>query len=191
MLSRKWVRYAEDMSKQSRAYRRFNNAIKTEATRSNYSYAINRFMRFLSEDRIVSDIDNYDALLDFDSDKITDHLEDFVADLNSKIKPSGVMSMIAAPELFFEMNRKVWHKKLVRKSINKDDMEASGKLPITTEEIQDMLRIAKHLRDIALVHFFASTGARPAALFDPVLRMKHLEYMPNPAHPDREYPTRS
>lgn len=49
-----------------------------------------------------------------------------------------------------------------------------------------MLQVAKHPRDIALIHFFASTGARPAALFDPVLRMKHLVYMSNPARPDRE-----
>jgi len=96
------------------------------------------------------------------------------------------MSTIAAPELFFEMNRKVWHKKLVRKSINKNNVESSGNSPITTTEIKDMLQVAKHPRDIALIHFFASTGARPAALFDPVLKMKHLVYMPNMTSPDRE-----
>ncbi len=143
-------------------------------------------MRFLTDDKTISDIENYESLLKFDTDQITDHLEDFVIELNSKIKPSGIMSMIAAPELFFEMNRKIWHKKLVRKSINKDDAEPSGKSPITTDEIQDMLKVAKHPRDIALIHFFASTGARPAAIFDPVLKMKHLVYMQNPANPDRE-----
>lgn len=187
MLSMKWVKYAEGMSKKSKAYRRFNNAIKTDATRSNYSYSINRFMRFLTEDKTISNIEDYESLLKFDTDQITDHLEDFVIELNSKIKPSGIMSMIAASELFFEMNRKIWHKRLVRKSINKDDVEASGNVPITTDEINDMLQVAKHPRDVALIHFFASTGARPAAIFDPVLRMKHLVYMANPANPDREH----
>ena len=143
MLSMKWVRYAETMSGQSKAYRRFNNAIQTDATRSNYSYSINRFMKFLEEDKVISDVEDYESLLRFDTDQITDHLEDFVIDLNSKIKPSGIMSMIAAPELFFEMNRKIWHKKLVRKSINKDDAESSGNSPITTAEIRDMLQVAK------------------------------------------------
>ena len=187
MLSFKWVRYAEEMATHSRSFRRFNNAIQTDATRSNYSYSINRFMRFLVENKFVSDIKAYDELLNFNADQITDYLEDFVFELNSKIRPSGIMSMIAAPELFFEMNRKVWHKKLVRKSINKDNVESTGNSPITTAEIRDMLQVAKHPRDVALIHFFASTGARPAAIFDPVLRMKHLEYMPNPDNPDRKH----
>lgn len=107
MLSMKWVKYADMMSTQSKAYRRFNNAIQADATRSNYSYSINRFMKFLKDDKVITDIQDYDSLLNFDTDQITDHLEDFVVDLNAKIKPSGIMSTIAAPELFFEMNRKV------------------------------------------------------------------------------------
>ena len=96
-------------------------------------------MRFLVENKIVSDIESYDDLLNFNADQITNFLEDFVFELNSKIKPSGVMSMIAAPELFFEMNRKIWHKKLIRKSINKNNTEASGNSPITTAEIKDII----------------------------------------------------
>ena len=117
MLSVKWVKYAEIVAMQSKAYKRFNNAIQADATRSNYSYSINRFMRFLKDDKVITNIEDYESLLKFDTDQITDHLEDFVIDLNAKIKPSGIMSTIAAPELFFEMNRKVWYKKLVRKSI--------------------------------------------------------------------------
>ena len=92
-------------------------------------------MRFLTDDKTISDVEDYQSLLKFDTDQITDHLEDFVIELNAWIKPRGIMSMIAAPELFFEMNRKIWHKKLVRKSINKDDAETSGNSPITTGEI--------------------------------------------------------
>ena len=187
MLSKKWVIYAENMSNKSKAFRRFNNAMKTDATKSNYSYSIHRFMQFLKEDKIILDIEDYDFLLTFDTDEITDYLEDFVNMLNSKIKPSGIRSMIAAPELFFEMNRKIWHKKLVRKSINKDDRETSGGTPITTSEVYDMLQISKHPRDIALINFFASTGARPTAVFDPVLKMKHLVYHPNPINLDGEH----
>ena len=56
------------------------------------------------------------------------------------------------------MNRKIWHKKLVRKSINKDNVESQGKTPITTEEIKKMLKLVKHPRDKDVIHFFASTG---------------------------------
>jgi integrase/recombinase XerD len=101
-------------------------------------------------------------------------------------KPQSITVLLAAPELFFEMNRKIWHKKLVRKSINKDDTESQGKTPITTDEIKKMLDPAKHPRDKAVIHFFASTGARPAGITDPVLRMKHLTWMPNPNNPTHE-----
>jgi len=56
MLSMKWVKYAETMATQSKAYRRFNNAIQADATRSNYSYSINRFMKFLKENKVITDI---------------------------------------------------------------------------------------------------------------------------------------
>ena len=35
-------------------------------------------MRFLSEDKVVSDVEDYDRLLEFDADKITDYMAYFV-----------------------------------------------------------------------------------------------------------------
>jgi len=40
-----------------------------------------------------------------------------------------------------------------------------------------MLSLTNDLRNIALIHFFASTGIRPYALQDPILRLKHLVKM--------------
>ncbi|MDH3339969.1 MAG: hypothetical protein OEL84_01645 [Nitrosopumilus sp.] len=186
MLSKKWITFAQDLSKESRSYRKFFHAMKTDSTISLYAYSMKRFMDFLHSEKYVDDPGDYDKLLDFDTEKITDVLEDFVYHLNSTQKPKGVTTLLAGPELFFEMNRKIWHKKLVRKSIKKDDVESGGKVPISTEEIKTMLDCAKHPRDKALVHFLASTGARPAGLHDPILRMKHLTYMPNPNNPNHE-----
>ena len=53
----------------------------------------------------------------------------------------------------------------------------SGKLPATDEDIQRMLEVTKNLRDIAVIHFLASTGTRPAGIVDPILKMKHLTEM--------------
>ena len=41
-----------------------------------------------------------------------------------------------------------------------------------------MLSTITKLRTKALIHFLASTGARPAVIVDPILRIKHLEDMP-------------
>jgi integrase/recombinase XerD len=82
------------------------------------------------------------------------------------------------------MNRKLWHKKLVRRGIQKEDRIQGGKKPATNEDIQNMLKYCdRSLRKQSIIHFLASTGIRPAALIDPVLKIKHLVSMPNPSDP--------
>lgn len=56
--------------------------------------------------------------------------------------------------------------------------KAGNDMPYTTEDIQKMILGATPKRTRALVYFFASTGARPNVLADPILRLKHLSPMP-------------
>jgi len=186
MLRKKWLKYASDMSQKQKSYERFYNAIKTDATICNYSYCMERFMKFLKSKDHIDNIEHYDKLLDFDTDKITDVLEAFVSYLKLTQKRNSINAIISAPELFFDMNRKTWYRKLVRKTNNKTGGKLGGQTPITTDEIQMMLNSTMHLREKAFIHFLASTGIRPAAIVDPVLRISHLVYMPNPDNPSRE-----
>jgi len=167
------------MSKKSKSYRKFSNALKTPATKSTYAYNMKRFMNFLVGINQIKNNESYDDIGKFESEKITDALEDFVAELNKKLKKSAINTMLAGPELFFEMNRKIWHKKLVRKGIKNDEGVKSGREPATDEDIQSMLDVTKTVRDKAIIHFLASTGSRPAGITDPILRMKHLVKMPS------------
>ena len=180
--------YAENLCKVSKPYRRFYNAMKTDSTRSAYSYTMKRFMDFLVEYQEIKTNNDYDSLAEWDSDKITDILEEYVTKLNqTQNKTSSVEAMLSSTELFFEMNRKIWHKKLVRRGVKSDGKIKSGKLPATDDDIQRMLEVTKHPRDIALIHFFASTGCRPAGITDPVLCMKHLVEMPDNCYGIRIY----
>lgn len=52
-------------------------------------------------------------------------------------------------------------------------------MPATDDEVRRIVDATKHTRDTAVVHFLASTGARPAGVSDPILRMKHLKKMPH------------
>ena len=135
-------------------------------------------MKFLVEINEIKSDDVYDDVAKFGSEKITDALEEFVAELNKKLKKSAINTMLAGPELFFEMNRKIWHKKLVRKGIKIDEGVKGGREPATDEDIQSMLDVTKTVRDKAVIHFLSSTGSRPAGITDPILRMKHLVKMP-------------
>ena len=166
------------MADKNRSYRKFYNSMKTDSTRSTYAYNMKRFMDFLVDETCIENNEDYEQVSNFDSEKITNVLEDFVAKLNKKLKPAAISTMLAASELFFDMNRKAWFRKLVRRGIKKEFGEPGGRIPATDEDIQRMLEVTKHVRDKAVIHFLASTGIRPAAITDPILRMKHLVEMP-------------
>lgn len=180
------MKYAKNLSQKHRSYRKFYHAMNTNSTISTYAYSLNKFMNYLVLVKEIANNEEYDKLIEYDSEKITDLLEDYVIELGQKLKPNGINTHLSAVELFLEMNRKIWHKKLVRRSVKKDNVEPQGKVPATNDDLQRMLDCVKHPREKALIHFLASTGARPAGITDPILRMKHLTYMPNPNNPDHE-----
>jgi len=176
-----WNLYADRMSEKSTAYEKFHGALESssDSTKTTYAYFMKRFMDFLVGQKRLKNNEEYDALAKLDNDKITDVLESYVSELNKTHKRKGVSTILASTELFFTMNRKIWHKKLVRRRIKKDENNTKGgKLPATDEDVQALLKVSKHVREIAIIHFLASTGARPAGIVDPVLRMNHLVKMP-------------
>jgi len=162
---------ALDMDKKtSKAYYKFMQSIKTSSTLKSYNYALDKFM-------ILSKLKNYDKAIKLKTDQVQDLLENYVISLKNNsyqtvnIYTSGV-------ELFFEMNKVLFHKRILRKLFPGNDKEQGGKLPYTTEEIERMLSVTTKLRTKAIIHYFASTGSRPAGIEDPVLRLKHIEDMP-------------
>jgi len=175
----KWCQTADRLSGKSKAYKNFHRALKTSSTKSTYAYAMKRFMDFLVEQKELKHNEAFDIVAKFDTEKVTDILLSYVDELNKNHKRSGVSTMLAGVELFFEMNRIIWHKKIVRKSIKLDKNNIQGgKIPATDEDVKAILDVSKHVRSTALIYFLASTGTRPAGIVDPVLRMKHLIEMP-------------
>jgi len=175
-----WNLYADRMSEKSTAYEKFHGALESssDSTKTTYAYFMKRFMDFLVRKKRLKNNEDYNELAKLDTEKITDILESYVSELNKTHKRKGVSTILASVELFFTMNRKIWHKKLVRRRIKKDENNMKGgKLPATDEDVQALLDISKHVREKAIIHFLASTGARPASIVDPVLRMKHLKEM--------------
>jgi len=77
----------------------------------------------LSE-KLVNDVEDCDSLLKFDSERITDVLEDYVSFMQERgdisIGTDLASPDLASPELFFQMNRKIWHRELVRKGIRRE-----------------------------------------------------------------------
>ena len=147
---------ALDMDKKtSKAYYKFMQSIKTSSTLKSYNYALDKFM-------ILSKLKNYDKAIKLKTDQVQDLLENYVISLKNNsyqtvnIYTSGV-------ELFFEMNKVLFHKRILRKLFPGNDKEQGGKLPYTTEEIERMLSVTTKLRTKAIIHYFASTGSRTHA----------------------------
>jgi integrase/recombinase XerD len=153
---------------ESRAFRIFKLSISNERTWDTYSKSLNSFCQYANL--------SYDEIVKLPIEELQTRLEDWVMSMSERgRKRTGVTRELAAVEKFLDMNRRLYHKKALHGMIkdNQSDTQ-SGQIPFTREEIKSMLESTTKLRTKALVHFFASSGARPLVLEDPVLRMKHL-----------------
>ena len=157
----------------NRSFDIFMGSIKSPVSRRVYTYSLNEFMKF-------HNIKNYDSILKFNTKKIQKLLTDWVMALKEKdLKSQTILSKLHAIEGFLDMNMIIYHKKILHKLIPSNDYIPGGEIPFTNEEIQIMLDFTQKPRSKALIHFFASTGIRPAGIDDPILCLKHLEDMPN------------
>jgi len=155
--------------------------------RASYAYKLQQFMVFAADQKYVKHNEDFESLLRYEPEELTDILEDFVNYLENRgLVSSSVAVTLTAIELFLEMNRRIWHKKLVKRSIQKQDRISGGGEPATTEDINLMLKYCERsVRKRSIILFLASTGIRPGGLIDPILRMKHLVWMADPANPTR------
>jgi len=183
----KQILWIDQMKKEHPCVSKMMKTLATDKGRESYAYKLQRFMVFAAEKKYVKHNEDFESLLKYDTEQITDILEDFVNYLeNQNLVSSSVAVILTSIELFFEMNRKIWHKKLVKRSIQKEDRILGGSEPATTEDINLMLKYCERsVRKRAMILFLASTGIRPGGLIDPVLRMKHLVWMADPANPTR------
>jgi len=157
----------------SRSFQLFEAAIKSPKTLTTYTYSLHEFMRFAK-------IKNYDDIPKFTTDKIQKLLENWIMHLAKReLKSAAIQTKLSAVESFLEMNKVIFHKKILHRLIPSSDYVPGGEVPFTNEEIKKMLSTTTKLRTIAVIHFLASTGARPGSLVDPVLKLKHIEDMPH------------
>jgi integrase len=149
----------------------FVSSIKSRYTLEEYLYNLKTFLKFTK-------VKDYDTLANLDSDTIQKFLEDYVLTLRERgLSHSTMRSYLAAVELFLDVNKKIFHKTVLHKMIPAREKGGSDK-PYTTEDIQKMLQSTASKRDKVLVHFLASTGARPRSIEDPILTFKNVEDMP-------------
>jgi len=175
-----WLQTALKLSDKSASYRKFYNGIGTrQAVIIGYSYSMDRFMRFLVKHGDVKNENDFERLTKFTTKEITNLLQEYVFDCNKRVKGVSTRSYLNAPELFFDMNDLVWNRRIVKKSIHRDDGIAGGSTPASDKDVRKILKATVFLNEIALLHFLFSTGIRPGAIADPILCIKHLVRIEN------------
>lgn len=166
-------KHIQKFDKNCESFRNYDDGINTEQTRRNYHYYLDELVRFGS-------FSSYDELVKLTDDQIHSLLKNWIRYGKEKgLKFKSLKTKLNSAELFFEMNKRVMYKKLLHKMLPDVGDVVGGDVPFTTEEIQSILEVATKPRDKAIIHFIASTGIRPYAIQDPVIRLKHISKMQN------------
>jgi len=122
---------------------------------------------------------DYDSILQDDTGTIQNNLEDYCMEWKDRgNKRSTIKGHLQPIELFLEVNKKLFHKRALHLLYPKDTTKTGNGVPYSNEDVLSFLSSTRSKRVIALVHFFASTGARPNSINDPVLKFMHITPMP-------------
>jgi len=183
-----WLKTASKLSDDHRSYRKFYNGCGTrESTIISYSYSMSKFMDFLIDKKYIKNLDEFDKLAKFESDDVTDALQDYVFWCNKKVKGVSTRSYLNGPELFFDMNNVLYNTRIVKKSIHRDDTIPGGAKAATDDDVFELIDSCNNRLESALLHFLFSTGIRPGAIQDPILCIKHLVKMPDGCYAIKVY----
>jgi len=150
-----------------RSYQIFVSVTMSDKTRVGYIRDLNNFLTFTK-------VADYDTLAKLGVDTIQEFLEDYVTELKSR-NITSIRTRLAGPELFFDMNKKLYYKKILHRLLPSNDNVMGGNTAYTNEDITKMLSSTFKPRTKAIIHLLASTGIRPGAFDDPPFQLKHLE----------------
>ena len=140
------------MDKTPRCILLLQSATKSQITYKCYFYNLDRFRKHFK-------IKDFQSLLEIDSTKINEMIEDWLMYLRKSVSPNSIPTMYYGIELFFSMNDVTINLKKLRRMFPAK-VKRSGDKPYTTEHIRAMLEVTRYKRDKAIIHFLSSTGVR-------------------------------
>jgi len=147
----------------------FENSLKSEQTREQYLYYLNRFIKHFN-------LKDFDSILKTDTKDLVTMLEDYVIDLKNKVSPNTIPTQISPLQSFFEINDITINWKRIKK-LFPARVKLTGRKAWTNADIKKMLEFVPDIRAKCLIHFLASTAVRIGSLED--IKLKHIEEMPH------------
>lgn len=163
---------------ETRSYQIFLDTLKSDATKNNYIYWLNKYLEWKK-------YQNHDELIKDTPDKIQTDIEDYVRFMKDKNKSKGAIKItIYALFHFFGMNRVILNERIIKKLVPEED--AKSRKTYSTEDVKKIIeaieisKIKKHKkwyfrkpRAKALILFLASSGVRLGSI--PDVKIGHLE----------------
>ena len=146
----------------------FDESIKSKYTKNNYNSHLNQFKEFAK-------INSADDLLTIPQEELQNLLENYLLHLKHTANPNSIPSKFQGIKHFCIMNRIRLSWDIIYKMFPQKQKTQSLR-SYTTSEIRQMLSSTKNIRNKALIHFLASTGAR-IGVFDHDLSVKHIKMM--------------
>ncbi len=148
----------------------FEESIKSKYTKKNYTSHLNQFKQFA---RVTSDYE----LLAIPQPTLQHILENYLISLKQNTNPNSIPSKFQGIRHFCIMNEINLNWNIIHKMFPQKQKTPSLRA-YTSAEIKELLSNAKSIRDQALIHFLASTGAR-VGVFDHELSVRHTRRMPS------------
>ena len=165
----------------SECFLNFKRSIRNQYTFSTYKHSVNSFCKFTklrcTEIKQLNELD------------LHSQLAAWIEYMNERgLRRRTIRTILEGMERFLSMNLITYHKKTLHCLIRGNDKDQiGGNVPFSDEDIRKMLESTDKLRTKAVIHFLKDTGARPRAMTDPVLRLKHLVPMPYGCYAVRIY----
>lgn len=144
----------------------FDESIKSQYTKKNYTAHLNQFMEFLG-------IKYVDQLLQISQQELQNRLEDYLIELKQTINPNTVPSKFQGIKHFCVMNQIDLNWNIIHKMFP-PRKKTPNLRSYSTKEVKEILSNTTNRRNKALIHFLASTGAR-IGIFDYELSIKHIK----------------
>ena len=130
---------------QNRSYRIFLRAVQNRNTLKTYKYHLKNFLKYVN-------LPNYDSIIACGTDKIQELLENWVLDLTDKgRKGTAIKTTLAGVELFLEMNKVIYHKKLLHRLVQRDTQELD--LRVIRKMAESFAKGEPHAKRIGLTIF--------------------------------------
>ncbi len=153
-----------------RSTKLFEESIKSKYTKRNCNNNLRQFQKFVI--RYTSK-----DLSDINVENLQNLLEDYIIELKHTSHPNSIPSKFQGIKHFCVMNRINLNWDIIHKMFPQKQ-KTQNLRSYTSKEVKRLLVGTKSVRNQALVHFLASTGAR-IGVFDHELLIKHMKRMPS------------